>query len=256
MTFTKARDLVHIDIARSIVTGDVVASDNSVVTITDSGVSGRLIQEGAGRIVTTRVFGLSKGFVLSGGKLTTDPSEVISGRASIKGSFFGSAPFSSILNSDPNVIRLSANQTYRVSFKYRILAAASKEFDVSFLSNKGIAAGYFLPPLTINGKDGDTGTGALTAKLGPYDDYSVSWGLAGTGALVIDDIQFIDVATGQVIASENGESGRGRAGALSRRWRRFDDSPHDVAAVDRGSPGQHSAYCGRRHGRGLGFFCE
>lgn len=203
MSYTLARQFVRIDIARSMINGDVVATDNGIITITDSAVSGRLVREGNGLIVASGVTGLGRGF---SGRLTGDPAEVISGRASIKGSHFGSESYSAILSSDPNVIRLSANQTYRLTFRYRIVTAPSNGFEVSFLSQKGIAAGNFLPGLTITGRDGETGTATLTTRLGPYDDYWAKWGIVATGALVVDDIQLVDVATGQVVASEGGES--------------------------------------------------
>lgn len=72
-------------------------------------------------------------------------------------------------------------------------------------SDNGIIGNY-LPSLTIDGRDGDMGTATLTATLGPYDDYRANWTINATGALVIDDIQLVDVATGQVIASESGEN--------------------------------------------------
>jgi hypothetical protein len=197
-----AREFVRIDITRSAVNGNVTAIDNGIITITDSVVAGKLVKQGNGLIIATGLIGLGKGWQ---GLLTVDPSEVISGRASIKAVNFGTSGYFPVLTSDPNVIRLSANQTYRLTFKYRIVTAPSKGFDVEFLSGKGIAAGNFLPSLTINGKDGDTGTATLTTKLGPYDDYWVKVGIIATGALVIDDIQLVDTATGQVIASEGGE---------------------------------------------------
>jgi hypothetical protein len=203
MTYTVARQSVRIDITRSFINGDLTAKDNGIITITDSAVSGQLVREGNGLIVASGLFGLGKGFL---GQLTGNRSEVISGRASIKGSYFGPGSYTPILRTDPNVIRLSPNQSYRLSFRYRILTAPSKGFGVQFLSGKALAAGNFLPDLTISGKDGETGTATLSTKLGPYDDYWAVWNIISTGALVIDDIQLVDVASGQVIASEGGET--------------------------------------------------
>jgi hypothetical protein len=50
------------------------------------------------------------------------------------------------------------------------------------------------------------GTGTLTGTL-DYDDHTVTWWIGGKGAIAIDDIQITDVATGQVIASEDAEPG-------------------------------------------------
>jgi hypothetical protein len=138
--------------------------------------------------------------------LTGDPAEVISGRASIKGAYFGTDSYSPILTSDPGVIPLLANHTYRVTFKYRIVTTPSRGFTLVFISQKGFSAGSPVPGLTINGKDGETGTATLTTTLGPFDDYFVGWSLIATGAVVIDDIDLVDTGTGQLIASERGES--------------------------------------------------
>ena len=147
---------------------------------------------------------------------------MIFGRASVKGSYFGTQSTTPILRTDSTIIHLTPNQTYRVMFRYRIVTAASNTFDVLFISEKAFAAGKFLPEVRISGKDGDTGTGTLERTLGPYDDYWINWTIKGTGAIIIDDIQLVDVATGNVIASEGAESS---VAVEDRRLRQIPGSP-------------------------------
>jgi uncharacterized protein (TIGR03437 family) len=147
---------------------------------------------------------LSPGFVFGlAGSFTSNPSEVISGSDSIKGAYSGGGSYTQYLATKPTVIALSPNHPYRVTFRYRILAAPDKGFEVAFYSPTGGAAGSFLPSITITGATGATGTATLTNTLGPYADYYVYWDIIGIGAISIDTIQITDGVTGLVIASEN-----------------------------------------------------
>ena len=149
---------------------------------------------------------LGAGFVLdTAGTLTSDPSEVISGSYSIKGSYVGSSSYTSYLHTDPAIIPLTPNHAYRVTFSYRILVTPNQGFLVSFYSLTGGAAGSFLPGFTITGASGDTGTATLTNTLGPYNDYRAQWNIIGTGAIAINEIRITDAATGTAIATEDCE---------------------------------------------------
>lgn len=149
---------------------------------------------------------LGPGFVLdTAGTITSDPSEVISGKQSIKGAYFGSGTYTSYLHTDPALIPLTPNHAYRVTFLYRILVTPNQGFLVSFYSLTGGAAGSFLPSLTLTGAAGDTGTATLTNTLGSYSDYRGQWNVIGTGAIAINDIQITDAATGTAIATEDCE---------------------------------------------------
>lgn len=64
----------------------------------------------------------------------------------------------------------------------------------------------FLPETTISGVAGDSGIATVTRTLGAFNDYEAAWNVMGTGAIAIDDIQIVNVATGQVVASENAET--------------------------------------------------
>lgn len=140
----------------------------------------------------------------SPGSLTTVPSEVVSGRGSIRGVNAGSLPF---LTTNSSVLPLLRNHPYSVRFDYKILTASSNFFYVQFLSYVAASQGNFLNGATITGQAGTTGAITLNNVLGNYSDYVVFWNVTGnTGTISIDNIQITDQATGQVIASEDGEA--------------------------------------------------
>jgi len=78
--------------------------------------------------------------------------------------------------------------TYRVTFRYRILVTPDRGFETLFYSPTGGHVGDFLPSTTISGNAGESGTRTLTNTLGKYGDYEVRWNVVGTGAISIDDI--------------------------------------------------------------------
>ena len=88
----------------------------------------------------------------------------------------------------------------------RILAAPSQGFDLTFGSRAAFAQGVFLPNLVITGAAGSAGAGTLTVTLPPYDDYELNLSIVGTGAILVDDLQLLDVATGLVIGTEAAET--------------------------------------------------
>jgi hypothetical protein len=152
---------------------------------------------------------LGAGFVLeSSGSLSANPSEVISGKSSIVGSYSGSGSYTTYVRTDPAVIPLLPNHAYRIVFQYKILTAANNSFgfEVLFLSQTALTQGSFLPSVTFNGAAGTTGTATLANVLGSFTDYQVRWNIAGTGAVSIDNIQILDGATGSVVATENAET--------------------------------------------------
>ena len=85
---------------------------------------------------------LGLGFILEdNGTLTSNPSEVVSGKASIKGAYSGSLPYNPYLRSDSSLLPLLPNHTYELSFRYKILTAPSDDFEAGFYSPTGAAAG-------------------------------------------------------------------------------------------------------------------
>jgi uncharacterized protein (TIGR03437 family) len=149
---------------------------------------------------------LGRGFILNqAGSLTSNPSEIISGKESIKGAYFGTGTHTLYLQTDSSILPLAPNHAYQVTFQYKILVAPSNGFEVLFFSPTGGAAGNFLPSSTLTGQAGTTGTATLTSTLGAYTDYQARWNISGTGAIAIDNIQLTDVAAAKPIAFDDAE---------------------------------------------------
>jgi hypothetical protein len=144
--------------------------------------------------------GLALGSV---GSVTSDPTEIVGGTRSIKGAYFGTNEFNDFLRSTPSSLPLKQNQTYQITFRYKILSTLSKEIDFFFFS----PAGNSVLGSGVTGSTGSSGVGTLTSSLGPFDDYQVIWTVHGTGAIAIDDIQIKNLTTGAVIAVEDAEPG-------------------------------------------------
>src|SRR5262245_57870635 len=156
-----------------------------------------------------QVASLGKGWLLGPtGSVTSAPGEIISGRNSIKGSGDGSSGslFQSLLVTDPSVVQFTPNQSYTITFAYRIITSSSSGFEYGFSSSTGIGgARDFGPSRNINGSSGSSGTVTTTFSLHNWPDYQVNFAFPGTGAIVIDDIRITDASTAQLAASENGE---------------------------------------------------
>jgi uncharacterized protein (TIGR03437 family) len=149
---------------------------------------------------------LGPAFILgSTGSLTSNPSEVIAGRASIKGASSGSGDFTPFLRNDPTAAPLLPSHTYELSFRYKILTAPSDFYKVWFFSPSGVAPGPAPQQVALRGQAGASGIATLTNTLGPYSDYQLRWDISGTGAIAIDAIQLLDVTAGKVIATEDAE---------------------------------------------------
>jgi uncharacterized protein (TIGR03437 family) len=167
-------------------------------------------------IIHAQALTLGKGFVLGpAGGITADPTQVISGKRSISGSYFGAQTYTSFLYTDPSIIQLLPNQSYKVTFSYRIITAPSTSFSVIIYSPTAASSGQFLPGTNITGSAGMTRTATLISTLGSFTDYEVLWSIAGTGAIVIDDIQIVNSATGQIVITEAGEGPTIKPGLLN-----------------------------------------
>ncbi|MGA2118174.1 MAG: hypothetical protein ABSH56_25910 [Bryobacteraceae bacterium] len=130
---------------------------------------------------------------------------MIDGSYSIKGSYTGANTYTPYLETVSSVLPLTPTHEYKVTFRYKILNTPTNGFETLFYSPTGGAAGSFLPSTVITGQAGDSGTATLTNTLGPYSDYEARWDVPGAGAISIDDIEIIDVASGKVIASATAE---------------------------------------------------
>lgn len=149
---------------------------------------------------------VGKGWLLgsSFAGITSDPSEVVSGKSSVKGAYSGSATFTTVLYSDPTYVRFAAKQRYTFTLRYRIIEPGSAGFSFGFFSDRVGSAGPFVPTGSITGAAGATGTATLTATLFDFPDYAAGFKINGTGAIAIDEIKITD-ASGQLVASENAE---------------------------------------------------
>jgi len=151
---------------------------------------------------------LGPGFALyPAGSLTTTASEVISGKASIKGTYTGTDTYISFLQTDASVVSFKPNHSYRVSFQYKVLTAAPNGFKAFFNSPIAFAQGTPSNPgnIFIDNSVSPTGTATFTATLGAYTDYQILWGISGSGSISVDNIQIADGVTGEVLASEDAE---------------------------------------------------
>src|SRR5947208_10557210 len=126
-----------------------------------------------------QVASLGKGWLLGPlGSISTASGEVISGRSSIKG-IKGSTADAQFLISDPNAVPLAPNQSYTISFTYRIITPAQNGFEYGFTSNTGIAARDFGPSALFFGSSGSTGTVTNTFSLHNWPDYQVRLAMFG-----------------------------------------------------------------------------
>jgi hypothetical protein len=154
------------------------------------------------------IYQLNPGFLInSTGSLVTANNEVISGKKSIKGSYAGKDTYTAYLQSDSTALHLNPNTTYQVTFNYKILTTPSAGFEVLFFSPTGASKGNFLNSTLINGVSGDTGSVTLTSSLANFTDYQARWNIVGTGAIAIDDIKIVNLATGTLVVLENAEEG-------------------------------------------------
>ena len=171
---------------------------------------GRLLLLAAGLLLASLAHGatvpLVRGLVLETiGEQTENPDEVISGKRSIKGTYTGNSSNQVYLRTDATLFPLAPGRSYRVTFRYKILTQPDRGFEVLFFSPKAGAVGNFLPSQNISGPVGTTGVAELTNTLGNFDDYQLRWNIVGRGAIAIDEIQLVDVATGFVLLAEDAE---------------------------------------------------
>jgi hypothetical protein len=151
------------------------------IQITD-GATGKLIvsenAEGVGPV-------LKSGFQLQGpATLVTDPSQVISGNASVL--LNNQATFAT----NPTVLPLAANTVYTIQFDYRIVSTGSGDgiFYAYFqpVGTKDAQSQVALPPMLKNvAPTGTFSTGAQTAGSGPY---TLNVNMCCGGSLIIDNI--------------------------------------------------------------------
>ncbi len=123
------------------------------------------------------------------GSHSTDPGEIVEGKRSIVGRYQGVNSYNQILFSNPDILPLQPNTTYTVTFKYRILEAPDKGFELLFYSQKGASLNDWVESsIEFKGKKGDQGKITLTATLKKYADYQLLFNIIGQGAIAIDSV--------------------------------------------------------------------
>ena len=132
---------------------------------------------------------------------TTDPSEVIGGEFSIKGSYSGTESYRPILYTDYMNLPFKPLETYKVTFDYQILETPDKGFETIFYSPTAGQKDIWLAGYDIMGEKGDSGTVSFTNTLEDFVDYQVRWNIIGTGAISIDNIQIMNIDTGDVVVT-------------------------------------------------------
>lgn len=142
------------------------------------------------------------------GSLTTDPSLVISGSASLVGTNTNpETKYNQILWTGPDFLRFDAKGTYTVRFAYRIVDMP-KDTDVAFevlmYSQTGAQQNDWIDSLALSGQIGTAGTTEFTYHLLDYPDYDLLWTIVSTGSIVIDDIEVFD-KDGNLVVSESFE---------------------------------------------------
>lgn len=137
---------------------------------------------------------LSAGFTLGPcGSLASEQLWVLSGTASVVGSYSGPERYSCYLETNPELMPLRGGTTYLVEFSYRVLADADRGFEVLFLSDTAASRDQWLPSLTIEGPPGSSGTASLRGTILDYPDYRVYWNIVGRGSIAVDDIRISEL---------------------------------------------------------------
>jgi hypothetical protein len=158
---------------------------------------------------------LGRGFLLGPiGSVSSAAGEVISGASSIKGAYSGGdSSAKMLLSSNPNIIRLTPNQTFTATVNYRIITPSAGGFELVFLSSSANGQGVFLPGTVFHGAAGSSGTVTLTANIGNYSDVRIAMSVFGPGAIVVDDLR-VTSDSGTLIAAENAEGPAMASGGL------------------------------------------
>lgn len=155
---------------------------------------------------SAQVAALGKGWLLdSAGSVTSASAEVIAGRSSVKASGTSSGTSLVFLQTDPAFVRFLPSQSYTMTWSYRIITASDAGFEYGFTSSEGNAVGDFGPSNVLRGASGSSGTVTTTFTLRNRGDYRIVFALAGTGAIVVDDIRITGASGQLVVASENAE---------------------------------------------------
>ncbi|MFC1721680.1 hypothetical protein ACFL0Z_02085, partial [Patescibacteria group bacterium] len=134
--------------------------------------------------------GIGDYYVYNGGYLSTDPKETISGNSSVIKKSSGYYEWNEFLQTNKNLVHLNGNQTYTIQFKYRILEDTdSEKYFYSLMHSNTGGYSHDIGFTSWNQANHDrSGEMATIVTLDDYDDYSLVFGIRGSGKIAIDDI--------------------------------------------------------------------
>ncbi len=124
---------------------------------------------------------------------TTEPTEVITGRASARLDTRPSQQeWNTVLTSAPGAVRLQPGQKYQVQFEYRILDAGSQypePFAMAARTPTGGGGKDIGQRRFWGGPTGAIGTRVIQFEPRDYDDYYLFFCIRGRAAIVVDNVR-------------------------------------------------------------------
>ncbi|MBH5320950.1 hypothetical protein I6N90_24500 [Paenibacillus sp. GSMTC-2017] len=138
----------------------------------------------------------NRGSPVNAGKITKDPSKVISGKYSILGETASSMEWFEYLHTDRSRLQLEANTKYQVKFKYKINQISDRNGFFYFIART--LDGEF----TVNdrggtpwsGPVGEAGEKTIVFTTGASPNYYLLWGMHRGGSISIDDVNIQKVS--------------------------------------------------------------
>lgn len=128
----------------------------------------------------------------SAGDIISRKDLIISGNYSLFGENTTGSPWYDFLYTDPTKVQIKPNTTYTLTFKYKVIKETSGEnfFQVFARSDTG-GIQNDVGTKTFTDDAGNTGEISTTITTKDFNDYKLCFGMKGTGAVVIDDIVFV-----------------------------------------------------------------
>ncbi|WP_283132804.1 hypothetical protein [Rhizohabitans arisaemae] len=124
------------------------------------------------------------------GKITSDPSQVVSGTYSVSAQWHPQHEWTQFLYTDKNKLKLKRSTTYTVTYRYRILGSENTSVENYFLARTD--TGGLAKDVGWKMETEKAGSGvkmrSVTFTTGAFDDYYLIWGLHNGGAIAVDNI--------------------------------------------------------------------
>ncbi|GKU75972.1 hypothetical protein [Paenibacillus sp. L3-i20] len=124
------------------------------------------------------------------GRITNDPSKVISGKYSILGESESSVEWLEFLHSDKRKLQFEPNTTYQVKFNFKINQNSDQNGNFYFLARSldGQVPIFDRGGTTWTGEVGEIGKKTVLFTTGDSPNYYLIWGVHRGGSLSIDDV--------------------------------------------------------------------